>query len=90
MRVTDFGSFMYGRLRLYPHATVPGLFLYVLNPISYPESSGSLVSSWSSGETLGYWNLIFLAFFRVSPGNQPLGKELEDSVPEIVADFYRN
>ena len=27
-------------------------------PISYPESSGSLASGWSSGETLGNWNFI--------------------------------
>ena len=26
--------------------------------ISYPESSDSLASGWSLGETLGYWNFI--------------------------------
>ena len=32
--------------------------------ISYPEFSGSLASSWSPGETLGYWNFIMAGFLR--------------------------
>ena len=44
--------------------------------ISYPESSGSLSSSWSPGETQ-----------EVSPGNQPLAKEPEDSEHEIEKPF---
>ena len=30
--------------------------------ISYTESSGSLASGWSPGETLGYWNFVTAGF----------------------------
>ena len=71
--------------------------------ISYPESPGSLASSWSTGETLRNGNFItagflrygeanqnnffFFDFPRVSPGNQPLAKEPEDSGYEISDEF---
>ena len=32
--------------------------------ISHPESSGSLASGWSPGETLVYWNFITAGFLR--------------------------
>ena len=63
--------------------------------ISYPESSGSLASGWSTGETLGNskkntffdWlprtGLHYFKFPRVSPGDQPVTKEPEDSEYQI-------
>ena len=32
--------------------------------ISYPESSGFLVSGWAPVETLGYWNFVTARFLR--------------------------
>ena len=38
--------------------------------ISYPESSGFLVSGWSPVETLRYWNFITAGFLRQNNGSR--------------------
>ena len=48
-------KFWLGRVVL--HFLIP-----VEKAISYPESSGSLVSGWAPGETLGDWNFITAGF----------------------------
>ena len=82
-------------------------FLGPSTPISYPESSGFLVSGWLSAETLRYWNFItagfsavkqckplqgtqsknfnFFELARVSPCDQLLVKEPDDSGYEIAS-----
>ena len=82
------------------NALHPGTFADAAITISYPESSGFLVSGWAPVKTLEYWNfvtakwkslqgsqskkLILFEFPRVSTGMHPLTKKPDDSGYEIA------